>query len=859
VRAAVLTSSPWTRAPLLLLRKPSVFVAIVGAVAVLAIAAASGVLFLSTIGTASLQAQAADDCPEYSLPALSAEVPGAKLNAAVSAGTSGISASGLPTPYAVGVGSASVENGLLVHLLDYPGALDHVQRVSGGGPGAWVPDTFATKLGLRAGGTIHTDGGTPIRVAGIYRDLAPSPFRLAHLPRFFCTWKAQIVPNAGSDRAVVETPVNYQYAPLLISDEATVANASSGDVLLSWYSPVSHAAVSLDGFDAALRRADTAAATVSSAIGVRVSVDGHLAAKAAIAHRSQDGVSGSVVPVDVAGVLVALLLVGGAGVFWATHRSREVRLLVTRGVGPVPLGVKAALETLPPALLGLAGGYGAAVALVRSVGPSAVLGPGAPVQGLLVALGAVLTGLVVIGFIGALSGRDRIIGARRGTLRHVPWELALLGVAVWLGLRIRADGGVSVDHTVVRVSPLLIIFPILGSAALLLLIGRVTAWSLPSVGRSAHRAGIAAFFALRRLAGSPAVVVGLIVGTALPCCLLTYGSTVTHGVSQEITAKTNANLGADHVLLVYGVRDALPDLQGHGTAVVIYQSEPRLPGDVDAYVLGVDPATFARFAHVTSEQRHDVSELHTVGAGRPIPAILVNAAGGADASSVSIRSTTLPLDVVARSAVFPGLRNGARPMVVVDRTALSHVDTNADRLNQVWTSDAQLDEAVLWIKAAGYNVLTEITSDVVIGTTGLLPVTWILGYLRALAILIGVVAIAGLVFALAARTRRRTVSYVLSRRMGMTKLTHLRSLLVELAIVVGFGWLLGSGAGAAAFGVIFRSLDVYPSLPPPAAYGLPAGTLVATAVVTAAVVVLASLATHALAERANPAEILRLE
>jgi ABC-type antimicrobial peptide transport system permease subunit len=198
-------------------------------------------------------------------------------------------------------------------------------------------------------------------------------------------------------------------------------------------------------------------------------------------------------------------------------------------------------------------------------------------------------------------------------------------------------------------------------------------------------------------------------------------------------------------------------------------------------------------------------------------------------------------------------------MVVVDRTALSHVDTNADRLNQVWTSDAQLDEAVLWIKAAGYNVLTEITSDVVIGTTGLLPVTWILGYLRALAILIGVVAIAGLVFALAARTRRRTVSYVLSRRMGMTKLTHLRSLLVELAIVVGFGWLLGSGAGAAAFGVIFRSLDVYPSLPPPAAYGLPAGTLVATAVVTAAVVVLASLATHALAERANPAEILRLE
>ena len=53
--------------------------------------------------------------------------------------------------------------------------------------------------------------------------------------------------------------------------------------------------------------------------------------------------------------------------------------------------------------------------------------------------------------------------------------------------------------------------------------------------------------------------------------------------------------------------------------------------------------------------------------------------------------------------------------------------------------------------------------------------------------MIGMVAIAGLIFALAARTRRRTVSYVLSRRMGLTKAAHLRSLVIELGIVVGLG------------------------------------------------------------------------
>jgi putative ABC transport system permease protein len=857
-RGGVFTTAPWLRAPLLLTRRPSVFLAIVGAAAILAIAASSGVLFLSTLGTASLRAQAADDCPQYSQPGVSADVSGSELGSVRSGGLKQFSAAGLPAPYATELGLTNIQASS-VHVFSRPGALAHVQKLTPtGGAGVWFPDVFATKLRVKPGDVVRTTSGAPIRVAGIYKDLAPSPFRRSELPRYWCTWRDQIVPSAASDKLLATLGPAARSGPWLIADQATMARISDQGVTVSWYADMPRA-TSLNQYRHGQQQAAVAARAIDAHYDVATKVAPQLQQKIAIATRARDGISGSVVPIDIAGVVVSLLLVAGAGVFWATHRAREVQLLVARGVDPPALGVKAMLETVVPALIGLVGGYAAAIGLVKAVGPSEVLEPGAPQQGALVAAGATMLGLLLIGLIGALSGRDRVLGASRHWLRFVPWELGLLALAAWMGVLIRQGSGVSVDHTVVRVSPMAFVFPIVGSTAVVLLVGRLVAWLLPAIGRAAHRTGIAGYLALRRIAGSRMVVVGLIIGTALPCCLLTYGSTVTHGVSNEVTTKYRTNLGAEHVLSVYGLHNAIPDAEGHGTFVTTFQTEPRLADGTDAYVLGVTPATFRQFAYLTDRQRKGVDQLHTVPPGTAVPAILVNAPHDEPARSVSIRDTTIPLNIVSRDVVFPGLRNGSRPMIVVDAASLVNVDTNADRENQMWTSSAELDSALAWLDAHDDSVLTEITSDVVIGTTGLLPVTWIFGYLRALAILIGVIAVAGLVFALAARTRRRTVSYVLSRRMGMSKLAHIRSLVLELVLVVGLGWLAGSGVGAGAFGVIFHSLDVYPALPPPMQFVLPAFTLAATAVVTACVILLASLATHALAERARPAEILRLE
>ena len=100
---------------------------------------------------------------------------------------------------------------------------------------------------------------------------------------------------------------------------------------------------------------------------------------------------------------------------------------------------------------------------------------------------------------------------------------------------------------------------------------------------------------------------------------------------------------------------------------------------------------------------------------------------------------------------------------------------------------------------------------------------------------------------------------LLARRMGMRRRTHVASLVVELGVILGLGWVAGSSLGIGSFGLIVDKLDMYPALPPPPAFTVPGTPLVVTAVVVAVVVLVATLAVQALAERTKPAEILRLE
>jgi hypothetical protein len=67
---SILGTAPWRQAPRLLLRRPAVLAAIAGTCALLAIAAASGPLFLSSVGAAALQRRVAEQFPEADRPAV---------------------------------------------------------------------------------------------------------------------------------------------------------------------------------------------------------------------------------------------------------------------------------------------------------------------------------------------------------------------------------------------------------------------------------------------------------------------------------------------------------------------------------------------------------------------------------------------------------------------------------------------------------------------------------------------------------------------------------------------------------------------------------------------------------------------
>jgi putative ABC transport system permease protein len=213
--------------------------------------------------------------------------------------------------------------------------------------------------------------------------------------------------------------------------------------------------------------------------------------------------------------------------------------------------------------------------------------------------------------------------------------------------------------------------------------------------------------------------------------------------------------------------------------------------------------------------------------------------------------------VIATPAAFPGLRDAYQPMVVVDRTALAHMPMHIERAEQVWTNSASRAAASAALARDDVPVLYELSPQVVVRTTGLLPVTWVLSYLRALALLIGLVALAGLVFALSARAKRTAVAYILTRRMGVRRRTYLASLVAELALIVGVGWVAGTALAEGSVAVVYRLLDTYPQFPPVPRFVFD-GTIVASLGTAAAVVVVAAAAfAQVLADRASPAETMR--
>jgi putative ABC transport system permease protein len=881
---------PWTRAPGLVWRQPMVVLAVVAAAAILGCAASSAALFLSSAGSASVQRGVAEACPDGSQPEVMIVAAGGSYAQLDQRVTKGVADAGLPAPEHLIIGESppnfggfprssfgSASTGMRVVYRD--GALDQVTPRSPrlAGNGVLITTDAAQTLRAKPGDTIRI-GNQPVRVVGTYENLLSEPIR-----PFWCSTFRLIRPPATADTAP---------APLALATDPATADrlldiGPEPLVQYKWFVPLSRPDITITQANADLAtwqraRERIGAGLPESTVMVfgpfRFYTDGIVAERddnglqnrlGPITHRAtliRDGLRGPVIPIALGGSLLALLLVGAAGSYWADRRMREVRLLSSRGVGPVGLAGKALLELAVPAVIGTLLGRLLASWLVAWLGPGGALDPYAPRQATLAALAGLLGGLALLAAVAGLRARaavERPVGARRSPLVLVPWEVALLGLAAWSYQSLRHQQGVVQVEHVAQVKLLLVSFPLLFLVGAALLGVRLIAGVLRPLRRRAARFPAAVYLAVSRITAAPAISMLLLAALSLPAAMVVYATGITSTVEYTVGAKVRLFTGGTVTLLASDPIKPNAKIDEVGTIVRRY-ADARFAG-TSTTLLVVDHDTFARWAFwdrrfAGPSLGEDLDRIAVDPGAGPIPVLAIRGRFQVDVipDSTTIRAggTDMEIAVVDRPRNFPGTHD-TNAIIVMD-SRYFHPAKGYTGSTEIWGADEGALQAAVKDQAVS-RAPTPLDSTIAITQANFAGLSFAFGYLGALAALVGLVAVGGLLLYLETRQRSRVAAYAMSRRMGMSAGTHLRSLVVEMGLLAGAAATLGAGLSTVAVLLVYKRLDVNVDWRPAPLLSVPLLTFVAIAAAAAVVAVLAALYAHRAAARTKAAEILRLD
>ncbi len=884
------------------LRQPGAFLAVAVAAAILACAAASAALFLSSASSASLQQQINDRCDNAAYPMIGTQT---YLGPFFGPGNGGegrpeftpqtdqaypqaLARQGVDSsPIFIGAQSVLTENGQapiaqntrVVRPFYRPGAVDQVTVLdSGSGNGVYVPSFVAERDQISVGDDLEADGAS-VPVVGIYQNLYDEPVR-----EFWCSYSALFnnETNANTPPAdlVIATDETTFYALAIAHDNVNTARDGFGAFdetsVRMWEVPVdpdtvtsTSAAGNVASQDTAFREARSISGDPTRPGDFREDSfqSEELGKLLDRSQRLENGLRGPAIPTAVAGTILAMLLVMAAGNYWADRRLREVRLLSSRGVGPGALAVKAALELLIPAALGTVAGYYLARGLIALAGPADDLDPDALRSAILTTIAGFVIGLVLLSAVAGIRSRnftEKPIGAKRSWLGLVPYELILLGVAGYLWWQLQSQEAVVFDGTVAQVNGLLVSFPLLFLAGAAVLVVRLIMLVLPALRRRAHGWSPAAFVAVNQLTANRVVSASLLAALCLPIAVLTYSATLTASSQRTVDSKALTAVGAERAVTSFGSLEATPALDTAGTLVARYQD--AFVDGAEATALGVDPDDFASEAYwEDSFAGQDLVEMLAllVDADRGGDRIPVIAAGGIPLGPIRLDlggnnlALTLQAEVVAVADVLPGRRTAEPLLLLDDRLVGAGVPQSANLRYEIWTN-GDPEPAAAAIREQDARLFRVFTTTEVFELTNFLGVSWTFGYLQALAAFVGVIAIGGLLLYLETRQRKRTASYAMARRMGLSRWTHFRSLLAELGSVLVVAGIVGVGLAAAACAMAYRRLDVDPIREPSPLLAIPWITLAAIAVAAIVVAFLTAVYAQRRSDRANPAEVLRL-
>ena len=548
---------------------------------------------------------------------------------------------------------------------------------------------------------------------------------------------------------------------------------------------------------------------------------------------------------QVAGIVVSLGVLAAAGIFAHSARRVEAGLLFARGVSASAVGLKAGVEAVIPALLGGIAGFGLALLLVRTVGPSGPLSTGAFASA---AWGGALAVGGALGAIGGVSAATFIMEhhrARLGVLARVPWEAVLLAVAL-LCFRQFGSGGALVSDPgmdIRRPSPFLLLFPIafIGGfaavAARMLRLGfrrlREGDWGVPHP----------AYLAVHRVAAAPGLILALVAAVGMSVGTFVQARMLERSLEATVQAKARVFVGSDVQAWVAPQTTVPEDFPLPVTRVIrlAHAGQARPGGSFD--LLAIDPATLPRAAFwregFSDRSLNELVEAVATPEGASL-AIVLAGAEGPGPTTLDIHERRLPVRVVARPEAFPGMLAG-RPLVVADAEAIS--EAFADSAAPLEGSNARTE---LWVRGdprraveALFSLDDEpfgiVTAEQVEDIPYIAAVVDTFVVLNALGLGTGVLVIAALLMYLEARQRSQAVALGLSLRMGMTPGGHRRSLALELGSMMLVSFVAAVVLAVTAVLVMVPHLDPLPRIPPNLLLVAPAASIAVAFVVLAAV------------------------
>lgn len=869
----VLATKPFTRAPMLLLRRPAVFAAVAGAAAILSLVASSTPLYLSSAGTSALERELAGRCPaSYDLqvsPFLPVERERELLT--------DLLGPRMEDPVLVlegSLGQARFEDTSLplklMHRTGFEEDLDVVERVDGAG--LWMGERLAGDLGARPGDIITVNNGPitgEIPLVAIVTDL----YDRRSEPEW-CAFESLLEPTAMGD---LPTPLVFIDEGVLSAEHRQAAFATYGPVGVNeqWTIPLD-----VDGMTE-----DEATALVESLPAIEERLDEahidlvdddpgsfYMALDPGI-HTDLDVVTSrvtaltgalgtSIDPLAAAVLATALGLMGMAGSYWVDRRRSELRSLAARGLGPGLLGFKAGLEATLPIVAGSALGWAIAGPVVSVSGPGGRIDPSAfGAAGVRSAVAAII-GVIALMLIAGVRSR-RILEVREapahGTLGPI-LPFAFLGTAIWVRTRLGDNAVVVGDRDLVgSIDPLVVLFPMLAFTAASLAGGYLLVKLAPSLGTLGGRAS--RFLAARRIASAPLLATVLVIGAAIPVATLIYSATLTRSTTSTIDAKGRSFVGADVSAPVYGF-DSIPDALADRATVVGKVERAEFAGQqID--VLVVDPESFTRGAFFDpsfSETPIDelLSRLGPLDAGSA-PALVANGALGSGV--LDARGVDLPIKVVGTADAFPGARRD-RPLVVVSITAMQEVIEEAGRNPSVfryllWVNDTTEAEVGDALRAETIGFAFLIPASRTLDLLKFQSVVWTFDFLELYAALAGVIAIGAILLYSDTRQRARNLAYALARRMGLSRSDHIRASFIETAVPLLAGTALGVVTALITARAVYLALDPVPETPPSPRW-VPAIDLI---LVTTAIAIVLAWATARISQRAadtaDTSELLR--